>query len=523
MHVNTTTEHTKLMVSIIVIDTSDELYGLELTLKSIINQTYKGIECLVAANSILNRSVIDQSFIVIEDGGVTAINLVGAAIQRASGEYVLLLNSGDVLADNEVLSTLLNKFRNSVDFIYGNMVRLFPSGFEDIIKMPSNIKVEDLLYKPLPLIPVALIRKSALILYDFCDANLRHANDWAFLVKALLLGTADYIYVDKNVAIVKVGRSGDINKLSVGHLRAIEQTWFFNHYLSHSLTIFFKEKKEIEDFYHYSRVVRLFRYIRSIQQKFDGFVAPIIMEGKYTYNTYKSRLELPFYKKKYLDETFKTPIIINNRNHVTYLKRLISSLEKRGYNNIYILDNQSSYPELLEYYHTTPYKVYHLGKNVGFCALWDTNIFDEFKGQYYVYTDSDLELVDECPHDFLIVLRYILDRYSLGKVGLSLLTDDLPEHYDSKDEVVSWEKEFQKNQVEALAFAAPVDTTFALYKPDSFGHAGMLHAFRASFPYSARHLPWYENSKSLTYEQDYYYRNSKTSTHWSKKVIVEEG
>ena len=31
------------------------------------------------------------------------------------------------------------------------------------------------------------------------------------------------------------------------------------------------------------------------------------------------------------------PIIINNRNRLTYMKMLISSLEKRGYNNIYII------------------------------------------------------------------------------------------------------------------------------------------------------------------------------------------
>ena len=38
------------------------------------------------------------------------------------------------------------------------------------------------------------------------------------------------------------------------------------------------------------------------------------------------------------------PIIINSFNRLTTLKRLISSLEQRGYTNIYILDNCSTYP-----------------------------------------------------------------------------------------------------------------------------------------------------------------------------------
>lgn len=68
------------------------------------------------------------------------------------------------------------------------------------------------------------------------------------------------------------------------------------------------------------------------------------------------------------------PIIINNRNRLTYMKMLISSLEKRGYNNIYIIDNDSTYPPLLDYYSKECiYPVFYLNKNVGYNALWDWN------------------------------------------------------------------------------------------------------------------------------------------------------
>src|SRR5437016_2259980 len=59
------------------------------------------------------------------------------------------------------------------------------------------------------------------------------------------------------------------------------------------------------------------------------------------------------------------PIIINNRNRVTYLLQLISWLEKSGYNNIYIIDNNSKYPPLLEYYSKTKYPVFRLKENAG--------------------------------------------------------------------------------------------------------------------------------------------------------------
>lgn len=95
------------------------------------------------------------------------------------------------------------------------------------------------------------------------------------------------------------------------------------------------------------------------------------------------------------------PIIINNYNRLEMLTKLIHSLENRGYHNLYIIDNQSTYPPLLEYYTRLPYPVYMLNKNVGHLSLWETGIFKQFKDSYYAYTDSDLEIL-------LIVLTILL-------------------------------------------------------------------------------------------------------------------
>ena len=69
--------------------------------------------------------------------------------------------------------------------------------------------------------------------------------------------------------------------------------------------------------------------------------------------------------------------------------------------NLYIIDNQSTYPPLLEYYTRLPYPVYMLNKNVGHLSLWETGIFKQFKDSYYAYTDSDLEILPNCPDDFI--------------------------------------------------------------------------------------------------------------------------
>lgn len=215
----------------------------------------------------------------------------------------------------------------------------------------------------------------------------------------------------------------------------------------------------------------------------------------------------------------KIPIIINNRNRLTDLKKLIYSLELRGYTNIYIIDNNSTFPPLLEYYQLIKYHVFLLKENVGFLALWQTNIYKKFIHNYYVYTDSDVEIIQECPQNFLEVFRQKMESDSkLYKIGLSLKLDDLPNFYSKKETVIEWEKKYYENKADDSFFIANVDTTFALYKPwyKSGGANIYIKMYRSNFPYQLRHLPWYIDSNNISSEEEYYIKHASQSTHWTK-------
>lgn len=214
------------------------------------------------------------------------------------------------------------------------------------------------------------------------------------------------------------------------------------------------------------------------------------------------------------------PVIINNFNRLTTLKKLIHSLEIRGYYNIKIIDNNSTYPPLIEYYKTVDYKVYRLNKNIGFKALWKTRVFYLHMFDYFCYTDSDLEIIEECPDDFMKVFyKYLKYNPDVHKIGFSLKIEDLPNHYNKKDEVIEWESKFKKNRVDGNFYIAPIDTTFALYRPFSRKgkRDGSMKMIRTGFPYEMRHLPWYVNSNDLSQEEIYYLNSVKQPTHWTTK------
>lgn len=203
------------------------------------------------------------------------------------------------------------------------------------------------------------------------------------------------------------------------------------------------------------------------------------------------------------------------------MKKLIDDLKFRGYKNIIVLDNLSTYNPLLDYYKNSNVEVVFLEKNFGFDALWKCGLWEkQFKNSFYVYSDPDMLPIKECPDDFLRFFKFLLHKYrKVDKVGFGLKIDDLPDHYSLREDVIKWESKIYQSSAERNVFFAKVDTTFALYRPNSRGVASETESIRTKGLFMARHLPWYENSKQISSEIQFYMDNSITSTHWTSKGI----
>lgn len=248
-------------------------------------------------------------------------------------------------------------------------------------------------------------------------------------------------------------------------------------------------------------------------QSIKNFIKPVYYWFYFRYY-YTLELVLPSKIKNPKD----IPIIINNFNRLSYLKLLIEALEQRGYFNIQIIDNASTYPPLLEYYKDCHYRIFRLEKNTGQLALWESDVYKHFINDYYVYTDSDIVPVKECPDDFMEVFLETMRKYKFArKVGFSLKIDNLPEFCEMREEILKWEEQYHEFSVDDLLYRAPIDTTFALYRPRAKGGSNSyVPMYRTKFPYEAEHLPWYIDSKNMQEEDIFYIRNAKTTTMWTE-------
>jgi hypothetical protein len=219
-----------------------------------------------------------------------------------------------------------------------------------------------------------------------------------------------------------------------------------------------------------------------------------------------------------IPDHYDIPIVINNRNRFTFLKMQIDDLKKRGYNNITVLDNNSTYPPLLDYYKTNPCKIIYLKRNLGYDALEKIPLYNELRKNYFVYTDPDILPIEDCPDNFMeLFLETLRKKPQVQKVGFSLKIDDLPDSYNKKTQVIEWEHKYYSKKIGEYFYEAPIDTTFALHRPyATISTKGRLKMYRAAFPYIAYHLPWYNDSENLSDEENYYLDHVEIGTHWSK-------
>jgi hypothetical protein len=206
------------------------------------------------------------------------------------------------------------------------------------------------------------------------------------------------------------------------------------------------------------------------------------------------------------------PIYITSFNNLDRgLRQLLAWLRRAGMTSIGILDNNSSWPPLLEFFNSPAMdgiQLLHAGANLGPDAFWRLDLHLRQTGPFIV-TDPDCVPDDDCPLDLVRKMLEVSERYAPAKVGPALRIDDLPEHYALRDHMRLCESDYWVRKYDAGdCWNAAIDTTAAIYQPGwekwpLASQGGVAHV-RLDFPYVLRHVPWYEDSANLSAEARYY-------------------
>ena len=198
----------KMKLSIITINYNNGK-GLERTILSVINQSYKDYEFIVIdGNStddsklILEKYKNDINYWVSEpDTGI--YNAMNKGSRIAQGDYLNFLNSGDCFSNNHVLKSIAD-LQSDAAIITGCHKE---NGLRNVGK--NGITFLDL-YKWAVDHQASFIKRELCMKYPY-DEKYKIVSDWKFFIQALILDNCSFEFTEQVIIDVESGGISETN------------------------------------------------------------------------------------------------------------------------------------------------------------------------------------------------------------------------------------------------------------------------------------------------------------------------
>lgn len=186
-------------VSIITINYNNAK-GLEKTITSIVSQDRSDFEYIV-----IDGNSSDQSVDIIKkheahitywisepDSGI--YNAMNKGIKQAKGEYVLFINSGDIINSQVNIQSIIDQISGE-DIIYFNLEIVDQPNISYIKKYPEYPDFKYFAEDTLPH-TASFIKKELLVKYGYYSEQMNITSDWAFFMDAVCLLKCTYKYIN---------------------------------------------------------------------------------------------------------------------------------------------------------------------------------------------------------------------------------------------------------------------------------------------------------------------------------------
>lgn len=208
--------------------------GLRKTLASVAAQSYRDIEHIIIDAASMDGSVdvIKEYVAKVENRESTLTkvksvhwvsekdkgiyNGMNKGIRKATGDYIQILNSGDVLVAPDVTERMIKEVEKEEypSILYGNMLKSYDG--KKIVRDTCGggmYTPESFLYFYNGTLnhDCAYIRRDLLDKYGLYNENMKICSDWEWYVRAIVLGGEKAVYTNIDVTIF------DMNGVSESH------------------------------------------------------------------------------------------------------------------------------------------------------------------------------------------------------------------------------------------------------------------------------------------------------------------
>lgn len=191
-------------ISVITVNYNNDL-GLKETIESVISQTYNNFEFL-----IIDGGSKDNSYNIIKEyedkitywvsesdkGVYSAMN---KGILKASGDYIIFMNSGDVFNDENVLKSVVPKFDTNAYFIYGNNFKKKENS-KRLKNYPEKLNFS-FFYTSSLNHQATFISKKAFTELFLYDENKKIVADWELFIVGICKENLPYQYINETICV----------------------------------------------------------------------------------------------------------------------------------------------------------------------------------------------------------------------------------------------------------------------------------------------------------------------------------
>ena len=180
------------LLSIITINYNNA-NGLKKTMDSVISQSFKNFEYLVidggsddGSLDVIKNAQAVHYWVSEKDNGI--YDAMNKGIIKAKGDYILFLNSGDLLLNDSILQKVIN-LNLKEDIWYADLIFDFGNGNHKLMKLPKTLTKMHM-YKDNIWHPTSFINRSLFLKYGNYNLMYKIAADYDFFFKAIVVKDA---------------------------------------------------------------------------------------------------------------------------------------------------------------------------------------------------------------------------------------------------------------------------------------------------------------------------------------------
>ena len=219
----------------IITATYNSLSSLPSAFESIAEQDYANIEWIIVDGGSNdgtveyikeNENSVNKWVSEPDQGIYDALN---KGLKIATGDVIGFLHSDDFFAGKDVVSSIVNRFEESIDGVYGDLEYVNASDINKTIRFwKSKTFKRKLLNKGwMPAHPTFFIRKFVYDEIGLYDTSYKIAADYRFMLEVLKQDHYNFTYLPKTITKMRVGGAsnslGNIKLKMQEDLRALRE------------------------------------------------------------------------------------------------------------------------------------------------------------------------------------------------------------------------------------------------------------------------------------------------------------